>query len=71
MAKKKIDKICDVMRGLHKTYNSAKDRNDFDIDQKIAIRAKIQLLETLLQEAAFIKKEKSNEDEIELEDVGC
>lgn len=71
MSKKKIDKLCDVMRGLHKTYNSLRDRKDYSVDEKITIKAKIQLLETLLQEAAFIKKEKITEPEIELEDVGC
>jgi hypothetical protein len=71
MSRKKIDRLCDVMRGLHRNYNSLKDLNNYSVDQKIAMSAKIQLLENLLQEAAFIKKEKDYYPEIEMEDVGC
>lgn len=69
---KKLDKLCDHMRELHKMYNSQKAKNDNDIDTIISLRSRVCLLESLLQEAAFIKKEKNelhkNYDE---EDVGC
>lgn len=69
---KKIDKLCDHMRNLHKQYNSQKARNDNDIDTIISLKSRIQLLELLLQEASFIKKDKSEFfKSYEEEDVGC
>ena len=68
---KKIDKLCKYMRNLRDGYAAARSSDFNDIDMKIALKARVDLLEDLLQEAAFIKKEKKKELNLELEDVGC
>lgn len=66
---KKIDRLCNYMRDLHKDYNVQRASEYNDIDVKIALKARVELLEQLLQEAALIKKYKDIDDR--LEDVGC
>jgi hypothetical protein len=65
-----LNKFCDHMRELHRRYNAEKSSANLDSDKIIALNSKITVLETLLQEAAFIKRETQWFSERE-EDVGC
>ena len=70
---KKINKMCDYMRELRKSYQAQKASDYNDIDLKISLGARIDLIDLLLQEASFIKREKNKkkqEPELDL-DVGC
>lgn len=68
---KKIDKLCEHMRKLQKDYHVQNASQYNDIDMKIALKARIELLQELLQEAAFIKRDKNKELDFDLNDVGC
>lgn len=65
-----LNKFCDYMRELHRRYNAEKSAVNLDSDKIISLSSKIIVLETLLQEAAFIKRESEWFSERE-EDVGC
>lgn len=54
-----INRLCDVMHELHYKYNSLKN-NKIGSDKQIDLTARIELLELLLQEASFIKKDNHN-----------
>lgn len=65
-----INRLCNVMREMHYKYNMELN-NRLDSDRQNYLRSRIGLLEILLQEAAFIKKD-ANLAEVEIvEDVGC
>jgi len=56
-----MDKICDYMRYLRDTYNNMCFKtNSISEDDKIKYKAKIELIEYLLQEIHFIKMENKN-----------
>ena len=65
-----LNKFCDHMRELHRRYNVEKSVGTLDSDKVLILNSKIRVLETLLQEAAFIKRESQWFSERE-EDVGC
>jgi hypothetical protein len=54
---KKIDRLCEYMRKLQHELNVERSSLN-EVDKLISNSARIRLLEMLLQEAAFIKKEK-------------
>jgi hypothetical protein len=61
-----IDKLCDRMRSLQYNYSKELSKvRGIDVDREIALRAKVNLLEILLQEAAGFKitETKSDNDE--------
>ena len=66
---KKIDRLCKYMKNLREDYVVMNASQYNDIDMKIALKARIDLLHDLLQEAALIKKYKKLDDH--MEDVGC
>ena len=66
---KKIDRLCKYMKNLRDDYVVMNASQYNDIDMKIALKARIDLLHDLLQEAALIKKYKKLDDD--MEDVGC
>jgi hypothetical protein len=66
---KKIDRLCKYMKNLRDDYVAQRSSDFNDIDMKIALKARIELLEQILQEAALVKKYKDIDDR--LEDVGC